>query len=388
MVLSEWLKTWLTDKYKQKSDKTIKRNTYISYEGYIRNYLSIFDYEEVNEVTTEELQRFSDKLLEDGLSAKTIHNMFVFLREGLKYGVLKGNIKTNVALSVNLPQYERPEIKILSYNQEYRLIKESYSHRYGVFVRFVLRTGIRLGELLGLKWDDIDFERHEMKIRRILHRCKNFDPKKKNKTSIFFDPPKTKKSRRTIPLTYHAEKDLLDWKQLQNLETPHAEFVVTNKTGKYLDPTTFRKYYKEMLDRCDIHGITFHSLRHTFATNALERGMDKKVLSEILGHYSVAFTLDTYAHVVDPFKRSNMDLMDNIYYNQEHSSILLLFKPFHEQFIVSIPNNRDYTFIADSLEDGIHHINRHKAEIVLKKDIDIKKALYEKGKEEIAVFVN
>lgn len=167
-------------------------------------------------------------------------------------------------------------------------------------------TGLRIGELLGLKWEDIDFQKSELKIRRILQRCKNYDSNLKTSTSIFFDEPKTKKFKRTIPLPPNAIEDLRKWKERQQNETGTTEYVVTDRQGKYIEQTTFKKYYNRMLDKCSISGITFHALRHTFATHALEKGMDKKVLSEILGHASVSFTLDTYAHVLNTFKRENM----------------------------------------------------------------------------------
>ncbi len=337
MKLSEWLRFWL-DTYEKSS---IKLTTYANYDGYIRNYFQKFDDKDITQIFSDDYQDFFDGILEYGLSAKTVRNMIIFLRKALKKAVVEDVIPSNPALDIELPKYESPEIKILSHDQQTKLIKVSYFYRYGVFVRLTLCTGIRLGELLGLQWNDIDFDRREMRIRRTLHRCKNYDPTEKASTSIFLDPPKTKNSKRTIPLLNHAVEDLKSWKLKQSREVTNAKFVVTGINGKFLDPKTFKDYYNRMLDRCDIHGITFHALRHTFATNALERGMDKKTLSEILGHYSVAFTLDTYAHVVDSFKRKNMDLMEDVYEcSQGQNMLILFFLPFQKKFIVSIPENR------------------------------------------------
>jgi integrase len=385
MKLSEWLRFWL-DTYEKSS---IKLTTYANYDGYIRNYFQKFDDKDITQIFSDDYQDFFDGILEYGLSAKTVRNMIIFLRKALKKAVVEDVIPSNPALDIELPKYESPEIKILSHDQQTKLIKVSYFYRYGVFVRLTLCTGIRLGELLGLQWNDIDFDRREMRIRRTLHRCKNYDPTEKASTSIFLDPPKTKNSKRTIPLLNHAVEDLKSWKLKQSREVTNAKFVVTGINGKFLDPKTFKDYYNRMLDRCDIHGITFHALRHTFATNALERGMDKKTLSEILGHYSVAFTLDTYAHVVDSFKRKNMDLMEDVYEcSQGQNMLILFFLPFQKKFIVSIPENRDYTFIANSIEDGIEHVQHHRADIHLKQQIDIRRAISEKAKNEIAVFLN
>jgi len=249
-----------------------------------------------------------------------------------------GLVNQNCALNITLPKVEKQEIQVLTHGQENCLIKESYFYRYGTFVRLTLCTGLRLEELLALKWEDVDFSRNELKVRRILHRCKNYDSSCKNSTSIYFDEPKTAKSKRTIPLPKNAIDDLKLWQEKQSEEIYNPDFIITDRNGKHLEHTTFKKYYNRFLDKCGISGITFHALRHTFATNALEKGMDKKVLSEILGHSSVAFTLDTYAHVLSSFKRENMDLMNDIYQKQvKAQNIVLSFKPFKKQYIVDLP---------------------------------------------------
>ena len=385
MSLYDWLIIWL-DKYEKKS---IKRTTYVNYFGHIQNHFIFFKDTTIKNITTSVLQDFFNYKLDYGLSAKTVRNMAIILRQAMNQAVVDGLIKQNCALYVTLPKVDKKEIRILSHEQKERLIKESYFYRYGTFIRLTLCTGLRLGELLGLKWEDIDFDRNELKVRRILHRCKNFDSNSKQSTSIYFDEPKTKNSKRTIPLPPNAIADLKVWKEKQEDEGGRPEFVITDQNGKYLDPTTFKKYYNRLLDKCNIEGITFHALRHTFATDAMEKGMDKKVLSEILGHSSVAFTLDTYAHVVNSFKRKNMELMNDLYRKAEiEQNLVLLFKPFKNQYIVSIPENSGYTFIADSIQDGIDYVEDKKSQIVLKSRIDIEKAVQAKAKNEIVIFLN
>jgi len=115
----------------------------------------------------------------------------------------------------------------------------------------------------------------------------------------------------------------------------------------------------------------------------------KKVLSEILGHSSVAFTLDTYAHVLNSFKRENMDLMNDIYQKQiKAQNIVLSFKPFKKQYIVSIPENKNYTFIADSIQEGIEYVESRKSDIILSKTVDIQKAVSSKAANEIIIFIS
>lgn len=384
MSLYVWLITWL-DKYEK---NTIKRTTYVNYEGHIHNHFNVFDKVEISDVTTPILQDFFNNKFDSGLSSKTIRNMAIILKRAMKQAVADGLIQQNCALYVNLPKIVRKEIQVLTHSQKRDLIKVSYFYRYGVFVRLTLCTGLRLGELLGLKWIDIDFQKNELKIRRILHRCKNYDPNAKTSTSIYFDEPKTEKSKRTIPLPPNAIEDLKKWKDRQQKEIGQVEFVVTDQQGKYIEHTTFKKYYNRMLDKCGIKDITFHTLRHTFATHALEKGMDKKVLSEILGHSSVSFTLDTYAHVLNTFKRENMELMNDIYESDSQPQKLILsFKPFKDQYIVSIPDHSIYTFIASSIQEGIDYIEEKRDEIRIIKPLNLPKILEDKSASDILVFL-
>lgn len=384
MTLYEWLKIWL-EKYEK---DFIKRTTYQNYDSYIHNYFRQFNMP-IGDVNSAMLQDFFNHAFESGLAAKTVRNMGAILKKAIKRAVINKLILNNPMDNVELPKLRKHEILVLTAEQQKELIEESYHFRYGTFIRLTLCTGLRLGELLGLKWEDIDFGKAELHVRRILHRCSNYNPSLKQSTSIFIDEPKTEKSKRVIPLPCNALEDLMKWKIKQNQEITDAEFVVTNMQGKYLDPKTFKNYYNRMLSKCGISGITFHALRHTFATRALEKDMNVKVLSEILGHYSVAFTMDTYAHVLTKFKRDNMELMNDIYIQtQPTKKIVLCFTPFKDQYIVSIPNNRQYTFIADSIQDGIDYAKSRKDDISLSQEIDIKGCVSEKTDDEIIVCIN
>lgn len=373
-TLYDWMLTWL-NKYEK---DFIKRTTYVNYESYINNYFRKIDMP-ICDVSPMMLQDFFNAQLEFGLSVKTVRNMAAILKKAMKRAVINKVISENPTENLELPKLRKTEIRILTEEQERVLIQTSYCFRYSTFIRLTLCTGLRLGELLGHQWEDISFEKAELHVRRILHRCKNFNANIKNSTSIFLDEPKTEKSKRIIPLPENALEDLKKWKEFQRQEVGDVKFVVTNQEGKYLDPTTFKKYYNRTLEKCGISGITFHALRHTFATRALEKGMNVKVLSEILGHYSVAFTMDTYAHVLTKFKRDNMELMNDVYIqNQQGKNIVLCFTPFKSQYIVSIPHYRQYTFIANSIQEGIDYAKEKRDEISLPQAIDVKECIANK----------
>ena len=223
--------------------------------------------------------------------------------------------------AVTLPSGEKPEISVFTNDQQRALVQASYRHRYGVFIRLDLCTGLRMGELLALKWEDIDFSTAQLHVRRTINRLAKYEAHDgENKTEIVFGTPKTKNSRRTIPLTRTIADELTRWKQQQAQDKIRAGdkytddgFIVTNEFGHYFEQKTFKDYYNRLLKDADIGHFTFHALRHTFATRALERGMDYKTLSAILGHYSVAFTMDTYVHSMDEHKRREMDKMDDMF---------------------------------------------------------------------------
>lgn len=268
------------------------------------------------------LQEFYNyKYREEGLSAKTLRNYHMALHKCLQQAVKERLIVTNPCDAVTLPSGEKPEIAALTNEQQRALVQISYRHRYGVFVRLDLSTGLRMGELLALRWEDIDLVGAQLTVKRTINRLARYEQDEgKHSTEIVFDTPKTQNARRTIPLTRSVIEDLKRWRSIQLADQNAAGaayqdtgFVVTNELGMYFEQRTFKDYYNRMLQDAGIGHFTFHALRHIFATRALERGMDYKTLSAILGHYSVSFTMDTYVHSMDEHKRNEMDKMDDLF---------------------------------------------------------------------------
>ena len=240
----------------------------------------------------------------------------------------------------------------------------SYNFRYGIFIRLTLATGIRLGELLGLRWEDIDVRKNMLHIRRTLNRLPKVDYNGVgNSTEIVIQEPKTKNSVRSIPLVQMIMKDLQQWRNVQFSDARTAGelyndsgFIVTNQTGGYIEPRTFKDYYDEILEASGLGHYTFHALRHTFATRAMEQGMDAKTLSTLLGHYSVAFTLDTYTHVLDSQKHEEMKLMEDLFSLSTISKALsypVIVTTNTNKFILNVIDFDDLSFETDNIQDGI-----------------------------------
>lgn len=364
MTLGEWLDLWL-EVYMQHS---LKQSTYNSYDSYAKNHFKpALGSIQLEALTPRMLQQFYNfKMEREGLSPKTIRNLNLYLHKALGQAQKEGLIFTNPATGVNLPRSQRPQIEILTRDEQARLVQASFQHRYGVFIRLVLLTGIRLGELLGLRWEDIDFRTNMLYIRRALNRLQKQNlPENYTgpKTEIVIQEPKTENSIRSIPLLPQLVQDLLNWRQIQENDRKAAGerylnrgMIVTNPLGGYIEPRTFSDYYHQILDMAGLQHFTFHALRHTFASRALEQGMDEKTLSVLLGHYSVAFTLDTYAHVLTDHKWEGISLMEELYsihqvvpQNLVYPAVVTHGQNGYQFFAPDFP---EINFISPSVEEG------------------------------------
>ena len=360
--LIDWLRLWLETYMKN----TLKQSTYVSYKGYIENHLApAFPTLKLKDLTTKLLQDFYNyKLTEEGLSPKTITNLHRCLHKAMKQAVLEHHIDFNPCDAVSLPRNEKPQIEILTREEQQRLIYTSYNFRYGIFIRLTLATGVRLGELLGLRWEDVDFTKSMLSIRRTLNRLPKVDYNGTgNSTEVIIQEPKTKNSIRSIPVIKAIITEIQQWRNVQLADARTAGdiyndsgFIVTNLLGGYIEPRTFKDYYDEILKAAGLGHYTFHALRHTFATRAMEQGMDAKTLSTLLGHYSVSFTLDTYTHVLDSQKHEEMSLMEELFNMPtipQHQSYPVIVTPSPNGFILNPVDFESLSVEADNLQYGI-----------------------------------
>ena len=363
MTLGEWLDLWLVVYMRH----SLKQSTYNSYDSYAKNHFKpALGNIRLADLTTRMLQQlYNYKLENEGLSPKTIRNLNLYLHKALGQAKNEGLILTNPAEGINLPRSSRPQIEILTRDEQARLVQASFQHRYGVFIRLVLMTGIRLGELLGLKWCDVDFRTNTLHIQRTLNRLQKMDTPAdgSSRTEIVIQEPKTENSIRIIPLLAPVITDLLNWRKIQEADQAPIEsyvesgFIVTNPMGGYIEPRTFSDYYHQILELAGLRPFTFHALRHTFASRAMEQGMDEKTLSTILGHYSVSFTLDTYAHVLDEHLHHEMSLMEELYHinqmPQQNLAYPVIVTFNGAEYIYQCPNFPEIQISAPSMEIGV-----------------------------------
>jgi integrase len=282
----------------------IKPSSAAVYQRYMDSYIQPYFKDMLySQLSSDKIQEFIVNLTKSGLSAVTVQAVYSFLKAGLKPS------GKDSLFDVTLPKYSRQQVEYLSLDEQKRLEDAAKKEGNPMYLTMMigLYTGIRLGELCGLMWDDIDFSLKIMRIRRTLQRIA-MRGEGDSKTQIIISEPKSPSSLRNIPLPGFLLSLLREYKQ-----NADSEYVLSAK-GKHLEPRYIQNHFKRLLKAANVKDVNFHTVRHTFATRALENGFDVKSLSEILGHASATVTLDKYAHVLDDHKRKLMEKMaDNCF---------------------------------------------------------------------------
>lgn len=205
------------------------------------------------------------------------------------------------------------QIRVLNKNEEKALLcvlcRDTDIFKFGVLIS--LLTGLRIGELCALKWEDIDIDERIISIKRTMQRVQVEG--KETKTEIIITTPKTNASIRQIPIP----RILNDY--IQTFKSENNQFVLTNLKGNYIEPRVMQYRFEKYIKSAGISKANFHALRHTFATRCIEAGVDVKVLSEILGHSSVNITLDRYVHNSIDYKKENIDRLNKYILNFSQS---------------------------------------------------------------------
>ena len=308
-TVGEWMEVWFQDYAKIK----VRPSSHQTYQGYIHNHIrpNIGDIP-LEKLTSLDLQKFYKRLLAQGrvdrveakgqpkgLSAKTVRNIHQILSSALKLAQEQRLILTNPAEGCALPRVEHQEMKTLTTVQLASFFREA--RESGVFELYYLElaTGLRRGELLGLKWGDIDLERGDLRVRRQVSRING---------EVVEAPLKTKNAYRTLPLA----EDTVSVLKEQRKKVGNSPWVFPSPNGGPISPDSVLHMLHRVLKRAGLPKVRFHDLRHTFATLALQNGVDVKTVSGMLGHFSAGFTLDTYAHITSAAQRQAAQTMGSV----------------------------------------------------------------------------
>ena len=245
------------------------------------------------------VQGFYRDRLDAGLSASTVNKIHTVLHKALSQAVRWSLISRNPTDAAKAPNPTLQEMRPLSLEETHRLFKAARGDKLEALYVLAVTTGMRRGELLGLKWSDVDLKGGAISIRRTLSRTDNGK-------RIKLGGPKTKKSRRTVRLTpraiealkAHRKRQLEEMMEFADLWKDNG-LVFTTETGTPINPSNLRqRSFAPLLKKAGLQHIRFHDLRHTCATLLLSQNTHPKFVQELLGHATIAITLDTYSHVI------------------------------------------------------------------------------------------
>ena len=305
LKVGQYLTRWLTDSVQD----TVTHTTYESYERLVRIHLvPTLGRIKLKDLTPTHVRGLYRKKLDSGLSATSVQRVHALLHKALKQAINDGLIPRNVTEAVTAPRQIRKEIQALPPEQARAFLQAAKSDRLEALYLLALHTGLRQGELLGLKWVDVDLDQGTLQVRRILSAAKG---------GPLFTTPKSNKGR-SVRLTPQAVQALRDHRKRQIEEQlkqaghwHDTGLVFTSTVGTPLNRhNVFGRSFKPLLRRAGLPDIPFHALRHSFATLMLSGREHPKVVQEMLGHSRINTTLDFYSHVLPDMQREAIDRLD------------------------------------------------------------------------------
>lgn len=309
MKYKDWLAEWL-DLYVR---PTAKVKTIVCYESLVRNHIlpSLGEYE-LDNITPIVMQRLVTNLLSEGkecakrrLSANSANLIITIIQNSLKTAYMLGYISEYSTDKVKRPKIKEKKVESFTIEEQKKIerfvLQNPKTKLFGIII--CLYTGLRIGELLALEWSDVDFIKRELSVCKTCADGKN----EKGEYCRLVDTPKTESSIRIVPLP----KQLIP--HLKEIKNKNNSKYVVGGNEKVISIRSYQRSFELLLRKLNIPHKGFHALRHTFATRALECGMDVKTLSEILGHKSPTVTLNRYAHSMMDHKKEMMNRLGKLF---------------------------------------------------------------------------
>lgn len=308
-TLEEWSRIWF-ESFCTASVKEYTRNSYQSY--FDRYILPNLGGMKIKDISTVSCQQFLMKMYTSGrtrnvekkgkgLSAKTIKDIKIALQTCLQKAEDEGLIESNPCRKVQLPKDAPKEMQTLKANELGAFLQETKDSGCYEFYILEITTGLRLGEILALTWDDLDIKNKTISVNKQVQRIGS---------ELKITTPKTASSIRTVALCDECFNQLILLRSRQRLDT--KLIFPSPITGGLRDPSSVTRKLHRMQKRAEIPQIRFHDLRHSFATLSLEQGMDIKTVSHMLGHTDAGFTMNTYMHVTDNMQQTVANAMQSL----------------------------------------------------------------------------
>jgi integrase len=308
-TVGAFLTSWLENSVRG----SVRKSTYDRNESLCRVHLiPALGRKKLQTLGAADVAGFYRSRLDAGCSAASVHKMHETLHKALKQAVRWGYMTKNPADDVDAPRVHTEEVHPLTQEEACRFLEAVRGDRLEALYVVALHTGLRQGELLALRWEDLDLEAHTLQVRRTVT---------KDGGKLAVGPTKTAKGRRTVKLTKDAAASLRGHltRQLEEIDVLGDHFqdqglVFCTSKGTLINPTNLRKRsFAPLLVRAGLPHITFHQLRHTAATILLLKNVNPKIVSEMLGHASIAITLDTYSHVLPNMQDSAVAAMEEAF---------------------------------------------------------------------------
>lgn len=300
-ILSAWL---------QSTRINVKESTYMRYKQLIDKHISpSLGKFKLDRISTQLVERFANDKLKcgrldgkGGLSPKTVTDIITIIKSSMDYASYNGFSITCNLSKLSIKKKDK-EMRVLTTEEQKQLttvlLSKTDLSKPGILLS--LYTGIRIGELCALRWENLSIENKTLRVRETMQRIQSPETTEKAKTKIVITEPKSKCSIRDIPLPDFLLEII---KEFQN--SPKS-FVLTGERSKYIEPRTLQNRFQRYVSESGIQQANYHSLRHTFATRCVEVGFEIKSLSEILGHANVNITLNRYVHSSFDLKSNNMN---------------------------------------------------------------------------------
>jgi integrase len=308
LTVGDYLDRWLSNSVKD----TVRERTYERYEEILRLHVKpALGRLKLNALTPAHVQDFYRDRLDNGFSPATVQKIHVILHKALSQAVSWSLVPRNAGEAVRAPRPAPTEMRPLSPDEARRLLETAEGDRLEALYVLAIHTGMRQGELLGLKWENVDLAANAIRVRHSLLRTKG---------RVILGEPKTKKSRRTVHLTgaasraleEHLERQLKVMERLGDLYRDQG-LVFTTEVGTPINPSNLRKRsFAPLLQKAGLPRLRFHDLRHTCATLLLSKNIHPKYVQELLGHATVSITLDTYSHVLPGMGNQVAEAMEDV----------------------------------------------------------------------------
>lgn len=306
-ITSKYLQDWLVTKKNH-----IRPNTFKQYEQVVKQHIDpAIGSIRLRDLTPMLLQKFYNYKLEIGTSENTVALIHRVLRCALRQAYMMGLVVRNPLISIKCPKPTRKEMKILNEFQVRNLLLASKGTNLEALLHLAVTTGLRMGEIIGLKWEDLELNSATLKVQRQVQRVTG--------RGLVFSQPKSAKSRRVIilgsttieklKLHYHQQH----WSRLIAGERwEENDLIFPNTVGKPMEQNRLLKEYKEILRQAGLPIIRFHDLRHTAATLMLQAGIHPKIVQETLGHADISLTMNTYSHALPTLQKEAAEKMDEL----------------------------------------------------------------------------